>query len=62
MEEREFALCRLCDSVVYREPGKRHGDGQQDTEESPVWLFWCDCDEYDGDLDKLHIVDCGCND
>lgn len=62
MEDRIFAICKVCGNVVYREPGKRHGDGQEDTDEHPVWLTWSYIDEYEGDVNALDTVYCGCND
>lgn len=39
MYERIYAVCTICGEYIYRECGKRHGDGQLDTDEHPVWLL-----------------------
>ena len=62
MDTRIYAYCKVCNTVVYREPGKWHGDGDLDTEENPVWLVWSDPEDYEGDIDKLETITCGCND
>jgi len=61
MESRIYAYCPRCEVVVYREPGKLHGDGLQDTEDFPVWLFWSFANEYENDPDTLSQVRCDCN-
>jgi len=38
LSERIYAWDKRNGEVVYRIPGHRHGDGQVDTDESPVWL------------------------
>ena len=55
---REYARCRVCGAVVYRIRGNVYGDGQQDTDNKPVWLFadW----KYIETTCDLQIVDCGC--
>lgn len=58
-----WAKCINCGEHVQRTPGMRHGDGQVDTDDSPVWTL---VDEQmmidaDIDIDKLDAVDCGCN-
>lgn len=60
--DRLYAYCEACDTIVYREPGKRHGDGQQDADDAPVWLHYCERDNYDRQEpnDSLPIVRCGC--
>jgi hypothetical protein len=63
-----YAVCGACGEVVYREPGKYHGDGQQDSDENPVWLLsgrsslWFHYrDDLEGrDVTKLPRVNCGC--
>lgn len=65
---RIYATCRSCESLVYREPGKRHGDGQVDSDDHPVWLLYAAGGEYRRvKIDQLiargeqiGIVDCGC--
>ncbi|MEQ6886456.1 hypothetical protein [Salicola sp. Rm-C-2C1-2] len=37
--ERIYAWDKQNGQPVYREPGKRHGDGQQDSDDSPIWLL-----------------------
>lgn len=61
MDQRIYAYCKVCGNVVYREPGKRHGDGELDTEDNPVWLIWSDIEDYEGDPDELETITCGCN-
>jgi hypothetical protein len=39
MYERIYAVCTICMEYIYRDCGKRHGDGQLDTDEQPVWLL-----------------------
>ena len=56
---RIYGYCPACGNVVYREPGKRHGDGQIDSDEHPVWLLG---DESDVNVASLPDVDCGCTD
>lgn len=66
--ERIYAICKVCGSLVCREPGKRHGDGQQDTDDNPVWLLDTagDDEQLAGRLESvvtpLPTVNCGCND
>ena len=48
--DRVYAVDQNTGDVVYRIPGYHHGDGQVDTDESPVWLLAGDqgpedCDE-----------------
>lgn len=38
-EERIYAWDKRNGQVVYRIPGHQHGDGQVDSDESPVWLL-----------------------
>lgn len=59
---KEFAVCGVCGEIVYREPGKRHGDGQQDTDATPVWLLGSPDMLGDTDRHSLPTVNCGCND
>lgn len=37
--EKVYGYDKALDVYVVREPHKRHGDGQQDTNENPVWLL-----------------------
>ena len=39
MYERIYAVCTICGNYIYRDCGKRHGDGQLDTDKEPVWLL-----------------------
>lgn len=57
---RVYAYCPACGNVVYRIPGKRHGDGQQDTDDTPVWLLGDESDV--DDVAALPDVNCGCTD
>ena len=67
-ETKQFAACEDCDNIVYRIPGKRHGDGQLDTDDSPVWLLsdvYGFADHYRGSASAASISDlarvhCGC--
>ena len=34
-----YARDKATGETVCREPGKRYGDGQIDTDESPIWLL-----------------------
>lgn len=61
--ERTYFHRAACESIVYREPGKQHGDGQQDTDEHPVYLHYCgyeDCGQPEWADTLPEIVDCGC--
>jgi hypothetical protein len=59
--DRIYAICDGCGNLVYREPGKRHGDGQQDTDDAPVWLL---DSSHRGitakELMAMPLVNCGC--
>ena len=65
---RVYAVCQDCGEIVYREPGLRHGDGQVDTDDNPVWLlsgrsslFFHERDDIEGrDVETLARVRCGC--
>ena len=64
---RIYGVCLACGNLVYREPGKRHDDGQVDTDESPVWLFYGDARGSKAQIARLlenecsiDDVDCGC--
>ena len=56
-----FAVCEACNNVVYREPGERHGDGQQDTDAAPVWLLGSSDMLGNTDRKSLPTVNCGCS-
>jgi len=58
MTAREYARCDDCGKIVYRELGKLHGDGQLDTDESPVWLLGSK-DDLPADA-TVPFVRCGC--
>jgi hypothetical protein len=34
-----FYRCMSCGQIVFRIPGHRHGDGQIDTDDNPVYLL-----------------------
>lgn len=62
MFEKIYGVCTICGNYIYREEGKRHGDGQLDSEDNPIWLL-ADVE----DMDNLQIVEaetnrtqCGC--
>ena len=55
-EEKEYAWDANNGQVVYRIPGKRHGDGQRDTYENPVWLLGDEDDLTQDELDSLPNV------
>lgn len=57
-----YAYCPDCENYVYREPGKRHGDGQVDSDDHPVWLLADEDMVRAAGLDpkSLDTVDCGC--
>lgn len=62
--DREYAYCPNCGEYIYRIPGHRHGDGQIDTDGSPVWLLTiAEALAEDGiDPDTLPEIPCGCTD
>lgn len=39
MFERIYGVDAVTHDYIYREPYKRHGDGQLDSDEQPVWLL-----------------------
>lgn len=55
MTERQYAWDQCNGRVVYRIPGQRHGDGQVDTDDNPVWLLGSEDDVTD--LDALPVVE-----
>jgi len=59
--KREYAYCIDCAQVIYRVPGYRHGDGQVDTDDNPVWLLGEPL-EQTIDIETLPRVHCGCTD
>lgn len=64
MENKKYYFCPACGEYVYRIPGYRHGDGQHDTDETPVYLL-ANVDNMTDDeieqADSRH-VNCGCTD
>ena len=46
--ERIYAWDKANAEPVYREPGKHHGDGQVDSDESPIWLVASEAELLDG--------------
>ena len=59
-----FYYCTACGEYVYREPGKRHGDGQQDSDTNPVYLL-ADYDEMiwsERAEAEANPIQCGCTD
>ena len=72
MTTKLYAECKMCNDLVYREPGRLHGDGQQDTDTSPVWLLMTDIKSADyvascreaaeAQGGTLPLCTCGCND
>ena len=63
MSERIYGFCVACGEYVYRIPNFRHGDGQQDSEENPVWLS--DNQEFMTEEQiqeaEANEISCGCN-
>jgi len=60
--ERQFGFCSECAQVFFRIPGQIMGDtGQQDTEENPIWFWFCDPADYRGEVEMLSVIDCGCS-
>lgn len=61
--DRIYGFCVACGSYVYRIPGMRHGDGQQDTDENPVWLFADEREMTNAEKDQAYVnkINCGCN-
>lgn len=71
MSNRLYGICCHCGDLVYREPGKRHGDGQVDSDDHPVWLLDCAANDPElpgreegaeaaGLMVPSRTVDCGC--
>ena len=62
--KRIYATCTACGETVYRIPGYRHGDGQLDTDENPVWLLadWDNMTQADKDMSEKYSCQCGCTD
>jgi hypothetical protein len=57
---REYGCCRHCGEYVYRDHYVRHGDGQVDSDESPVWLVaHCTCNATEHTPETCS--DCGCD-
>lgn len=58
-----YMYCKACGNYVYRRPGFRHGDGQVDSDEHPVWLL-TDQATAEAEYDGGEVPDgyCGCND
>lgn len=55
-EDRIYAWDARNGQVVYRIPGLQHGDGQIDSDESPVWLLGDEKDvENIDDLPDVYI-------
>ncbi len=64
MENKEYYFCPACGEYVYRIPGYTHGDGQQDSDDSPVYLL-ADADSMTADeIDQADSrpINCGCTD
>lgn len=61
---KRYYYCTACGEYVYREPGKHHGDGQQDSDTSPVYLLaWAEDMTPDEIAEaEAHPIQCGCND
>lgn len=58
-----YGVCVACGEYCYRIPGKKHGDGQIDTEDNPVWLTADDAmtlQEFEAA--EANRINCGCND
>lgn len=56
--ERIYAWDKANAEPVYREPGRRYGDGQQDSDESPVWLVALESELPEGTtVDDLPDID-----
>ena len=60
--EKIFARCIKCGEIIVRYPGKQHGDGQIDSDASPVWLLADVQMVRDAGInpDDLQTVHCGC--
>lgn len=50
--ERIYALCIICGEYIYRDCGKRYGDGQLDSDEQPVWLLGDHADMTDDEIEQ----------
>lgn len=66
METKEYMFCEDCERIVERIPGKRHGDGQVDTDENPIWLLSDDIFPIFGtgpeSIQGMKTGHCGCAD
>ena len=64
MSERIYGFCTACGGYVYRIPGIRHGDGQTDTNETPIWLSDSGEDMSQEQIEQAEAneINCGCND
>lgn len=60
--EKIFGYCKVCGEYSYRLVGMTHGDGQKDTDETPVWLLTNIYDMTQTEQDNAIIINCGCND
>jgi hypothetical protein len=60
MFEKSYGFCTACGEFVYREHGKRHGDGQFDTEDNPVWLLTDVDDMTEAEIGQAEEIQCGC--
>lgn len=52
MYERIYAVCTICGNYIYRDCGKRHGDGQLDTDDTPVWLLGDPADMTEDEIER----------
>ena len=60
MFEKIYGFCTACGNFAYREQGKRHGDGQLDTKENPVWLLTDIEDMTEAEIGGAEEMQCGC--
>lgn len=60
MHGRLYATCPSCSALIYRDPGRRHGDGRVDSDESPVWLLDALLSHFDYDERKSRLLAHGC--
>jgi len=64
INDRVYAYCPACGNYMYRIDGYRHGDGQVDSDDAPVWLMTDEDTIIEVGLDPAILPDikCGCND